>query len=31
VPPDPALNGEKLAAWTMFGNLVQNLHEVINR
>jgi Protein of unknown function (DUF1553)/Protein of unknown function (DUF1549)/Planctomycete cytochrome C len=30
-PPSPAYNGEELAAWTMIGNLVLNLDEVINR
>ncbi len=29
--PDPTLNGEELAAWTMIGNLVLNLDEVVNR
>jgi hypothetical protein len=29
--PDPALRPEELAAWTMVGNLVLNLDEVINR
>jgi hypothetical protein len=31
MPPNPAYNGEELAAWTMIGNLVLNLDEVINR
>jgi hypothetical protein len=31
LPPNPAYNGEELAAWTMLGNLVLNLDEVINR
>jgi len=31
MPPNAALNGEELAAWTMIGNLVLNLDEVINR
>jgi hypothetical protein len=31
VPLNPAYNGEELAAWTMLGNLVLNLDEVINR
>ena len=31
MPPSPAYNGEELAAWTMLGNLVLNLDEVINR
>ncbi len=30
-PPNPAYNGEELAAWTIIGNLVLNLDEVINR
>ena len=29
--PDAALNPQELAAWTMVGNLVLNLDEVINR
>src|SRR5262249_60028095 len=29
--PDPANRAEELAAWTMVGNLVLNLDEVINR
>jgi len=29
--PDPSLQPEELAAWTMVGNLVLNLDEVINR
>jgi hypothetical protein len=29
--PDPSLNAQELAAWTMLGNLVLNLDEVINR
>ncbi len=29
--PDPSRNVEELAAWTMVGNLVLNLDEVINR
>lgn len=31
MPPNPTYNGEELAAWTMIGNLVLNLDEVINR
>jgi hypothetical protein len=31
LPPNPAYNGAELAAWTMLGNLVLNLDEVINR
>jgi mono/diheme cytochrome c family protein len=31
VPPDPSRSAEELAAWTMLGNLVLNLDEVINR
>ncbi len=30
-PPDPAMPVEELAAWTMVGNLVLNLDEVVNR
>ena len=29
--PAPTMNAEELAAWTMLGNLVLNLDEVINR
>ncbi len=29
--PGPAVNVQELAAWTMLGNLVLNLDEVINR
>jgi hypothetical protein len=31
MPPSSVYNGEELAAWTMMGNLVLNLDEVINR
>jgi hypothetical protein len=31
MPPSPVYNSEELAAWTMIGNLVLNLDEVINR
>ena len=31
LPPNAAYNAEELAAWTMIGNLVLNLDEVINR
>ena len=30
-PPGPAVNVEELAAWSMVGNLVLNLDEVVNR
>jgi hypothetical protein len=30
-PPGPSVSAEELAAWTMVGNLVLNLDEVINR
>ena len=29
--PDPKLNPEELAAWTMVANLVLNLDEVVNK